>query len=38
MNQQDKAKHIESIQKEITSVCFEACFNPKKFVVEKTCV
>ena len=38
MNQAEKVKHIESVQKEITSVCFEACFRPKKFSVDLGCV
>jgi hypothetical protein len=38
MNESDKVKHIEAVQKELTSMCFEACFNPKKFKVEDVCI
>lgn len=38
MNQTDKSKHIEQVQKELTSICFDACFNPKKYKVDDTCV
>jgi len=38
MNQSDKSKHIESVQKELTSICFEACFGTKKFKVDDVCV
>ena len=35
MKLDDKVKHIESAQKELTSLCFDACFNTKKFVIDK---
>ena len=38
MNQNDKVKHIESVQKELTSICFNACFGTKKFKVDDVCV
>ena len=38
MKLDDKVKHIESSQKELTSICFDACFNTKKFVVDKKCM
>ena len=32
-------KHIEAVQKDLTSVCFDACFNTKKFKVsDEDCV
>ena len=30
----DKVKHIEATQKQVTSICFDACFNTKKLKVD----
>ena len=38
MKLDDKVKHIEGAQKELTSLCFDACFSTKKFVVDKQCM
>ena len=38
MNLDDKVKHIESTQKEMTALCFDACFSTKKFTVDKKCM
>jgi len=38
MNQSDKVKHIESVQKEVTSMCFDTCFKTKNMQVDKECV
>ena len=31
-------KYIESVQKEITAQCFEACFMTKKMTMDRPCV
>jgi len=38
MNQDDKLKHIEAYQKDITAVCFDHCFHAKKFKLDFDCV
>jgi hypothetical protein len=38
MKKEDKLKHIEQTQKELTAICFESCFDKKKFVVDFECV
>lgn len=38
MNKDDKLRHIENIEKEMSSYCFGHCFNKKKFVVDFECV
>ena len=38
MNQEDKLKHIENIEKSLTSECFKVCFNKKKYKIDFECV
>ena len=38
MNQDDKVKHIEAAQKDVSAVCFDLCFSNKKFILDFTCV
>ena len=38
MNQEDKLRHIDSIEKQMTSYCFSHCFSNKNFVVDLECV
>ena len=38
MNKEDKLRHIESVEKAMTQVCFNSCFNRKKFVMDVECV
>jgi hypothetical protein len=37
MNTRDQLTHIENVQKDITSVCFNECFG-KKFKIDDACV
>ena len=38
MNQDDKIKHIESTQKDLTQMCFNECFSHKNFLLDFQCV
>ena len=38
MNQDDKVKHIEATQKDLTLVCFDQCFSKKKFLLDFECI
>ena len=37
MDIEDKGKHIESTQKQLTAFCFKSCFDQKKFFVDDNC-
>ncbi|CDW88737.1 UNKNOWN [Stylonychia lemnae] len=38
MNQEDKLKYIEQVEKHMTTFCFNTCFNKKKYVLDFECV
>ena len=38
MNQDDKVKHIESVQKDVTQICFDECFKTKNFMLDFQCI
>ena len=38
MNREDKLRHIDNIEKEITSTCFKTCFDNKKLKMDMKCV
>ena len=38
MNQDDKVKHIETAQKDVTQICFDQCFSHKKFILDFNCI
>lgn len=38
MNKEDKLRHIENVEKAMTSYCFGHCFNKKKFIMDFDCV
>ena len=38
MNQDDKVKHIEAAQKDVTHMCFDQCFSHKKFLLDFNCI
>lgn len=37
MKQEDKLRHIENVEKAITSTCFEYCFSKKKLKIDFDC-
>ena len=38
MNQDDKVKHIEATQKDLTAICFDECFSDKKLILDFQCI
>lgn len=38
MNKEDKLRHIENVEKAMTSYCFQNCFNRKKYIMDFDCV
>ena len=38
MKKEDKLKHIESVEKTATSLCFDKCFNVNKMKLNDDCV
>ena len=38
MNQSDRVKHLEAVQKDVTFVCFDNCFSRKNYKMDDACV